>query len=101
MWPKYQFRRLVFQANDTMAPSATMVTDLSSRKREGKAVSEANGISAAEQQEIETKYRDFFWTYTEEPHRTRRLAIIKAHPEVHFPLPSQNVYNHPSGASID
>ncbi|CAK7568584.1 MAG: sphingolipid delta-4 desaturase [Sporothrix epigloea] len=27
-------------------------------------------------------YRDFFWTYTEEPHRTRRLAIIKAHPEV-------------------
>ncbi|PHH72909.1 hypothetical protein CDD82_5741 [Ophiocordyceps australis] len=24
----------------------------------------------------------FFWTYTEEPHRTRRLAIIKAHPEV-------------------
>ncbi|KAI0851267.1 sphingolipid delta4-desaturase [Daldinia vernicosa] len=31
---------------------------------------------------IEVKYRDFFWTYTEEPHRTRRLAIIKAHPEV-------------------
>lgn len=26
--------------------------------------------------------QDFFWTYTEEPHRTRRLAIIKAHPEV-------------------
>ncbi|KAA8649146.1 hypothetical protein EYZ11_006058 [Aspergillus tanneri] len=24
----------------------------------------------------------FFWTYTEEPHRSRRLAIIKAHPEV-------------------
>jgi sphingolipid 4-desaturase/C4-monooxygenase len=31
---------------------------------------------------IEVKERDFFWTYTEEPHRTRRLAIIKAHPEV-------------------
>lgn len=27
------------------------------------------------------KQHDFFWTYTEEPHRTRRLAIIKAHPE--------------------
>jgi hypothetical protein len=26
--------------------------------------------------------KDFFWTYTEEPHRTRRQAIIKAHPEV-------------------
>jgi len=30
-----------------------------------------------------TKFEeDFFWTYTEEPHRTRRMAIIKAHPEV-------------------
>lgn len=28
------------------------------------------------------KEHDFFWTYTEEPHRTRRQAIIKAHPEV-------------------
>ena len=28
---------------------------------------------------------DFFWTYTEEPHRTRRMAIIKAHPEVWIP----------------
>lgn len=26
----------------------------------------------------------FFWTYTEEPHRSRRMAIIKAHPEVHL-----------------
>jgi sphingolipid delta-4 desaturase len=25
---------------------------------------------------------DFFWTYTEEPHRTRRQAIIAAHPSV-------------------
>lgn len=25
---------------------------------------------------------EFLWTYTEEPHRTRRQAIIKAHPEV-------------------
>ncbi|KAK4237766.1 dihydroceramide delta(4)-desaturase [Achaetomium macrosporum] len=32
--------------------------------------------------ENDPRYRDFFWTYTEEPHRTRRLAIIKAHPEV-------------------
>jgi hypothetical protein len=27
----------------------------------------------------------FFWTYTEEPHRSRRQAIIKAHPEVRDP----------------
>ncbi|KAK3673856.1 sphingolipid delta-4 desaturase [Recurvomyces mirabilis] len=27
-------------------------------------------------------YDKFFWTYTEEPHKTRRQAIIKGHPEV-------------------
>lgn len=26
--------------------------------------------------------RDFLWSMTEEPHRSRRLAILKAHPEV-------------------
>ncbi len=26
--------------------------------------------------------RDFLWVITEEPHRTRRLEILKAHPEV-------------------
>lgn len=39
-------------------------------------------MSTEEKEAIEAKHRDFFWTYTEEPHRTRRLAIIKAHPEV-------------------
>ena len=32
----------------------------------------------------------FFWTYTEEPHRTRRQAIIKAHPEVNILLVDLN-----------
>lgn len=27
-------------------------------------------------------YDDWLWTYQEEPHRTRRMQIIKAHPEV-------------------
>lgn len=38
----------------------------------------------AEKQQAEAAHNgeDFFWTYTEEPHRTRRMAIIKAHPEV-------------------
>ncbi|ORX95514.1 sphingolipid Delta4-desaturase-domain-containing protein, partial [Clohesyomyces aquaticus] len=31
---------------------------------------------------VESDHDRFFWTYTEEPHRTRRMAIIKAHPEV-------------------
>ncbi|KAJ4302409.1 sphingolipid delta-4 desaturase [Collariella sp. IMI 366227] len=38
--------------------------------------------AAAEAKLNDQRDKDFFWTYTEEPHRTRRLAIIKAHPEV-------------------
>ncbi|KAG5995943.1 hypothetical protein E4U43_002943 [Claviceps pusilla] len=38
--------------------------------------------SAPEKQTTSDPKHDFFWTYTEEPHRTRRLAIIKAHPEI-------------------
>ncbi|KAH7358060.1 dihydroceramide delta(4)-desaturase [Plectosphaerella cucumerina] len=35
-----------------------------------------------ERDPLEVKHKEFFWTYTEEPHRSRRLAIIRAHPEV-------------------
>lgn len=31
---------------------------------------------------IPGEMEDFFWTYTEEPHKTRRQEIIKTHPEV-------------------
>ncbi|KAI1763989.1 sphingolipid delta4-desaturase [Hypoxylon sp. FL1150] len=52
---------------------------LNGKGGEEKQVQDASGLK---RDPIEVKYRDFFWTYTEEPHRTRRLAIIKAHPEV-------------------
>lgn len=42
---------------------------------------EKSGQTAISQEEISDSDH-FFWTYTEEPHRTRRQAIIKAHPEV-------------------
>jgi sphingolipid delta-4 desaturase len=35
-----------------------------------------------QQPDVQDEHDHFFWTYTEEPHRTRRQAIIKAHPEV-------------------
>jgi sphingolipid delta-4 desaturase len=40
--------------------------------------------AAADKEEHTTKEEQdkFLWTYTEEPHRSRRMAIIKAHPEV-------------------
>ncbi len=72
-----------------MALTATATTNGASKRREpanGKPSSKANGANGhdapAEAQQDDAGYRDFFWTYTEEPHRTRRLAIIKAHPEV-------------------
>jgi sphingolipid delta-4 desaturase len=40
---------------------------------------EGNGTSEELGEGLQDK---FFWTYTEEPHRTRRQAIIKAHKEI-------------------
>jgi sphingolipid delta-4 desaturase len=72
-----------------MTPSASTATTLSTNGKgsavNGKgstAIAPRHGVASEEEEAIEAKYRDFFWTYTEEPHRTRRLAIIKAHPEV-------------------
>lgn len=42
----------------------------------------SNTTVTMQKEEIEEKKKQFFWTYTEEPHRTRREAIIAAHPEV-------------------
>ena len=76
-----------------MASSAT-VTSAGARRNKGDGQGKGT-IRLSEQQQqqqqpgdelqrdpIEHQHKDFFWTYTEEPHRTRRLAIIKAHPEV-------------------
>ena len=73
-----------------MAPSATASVATATKRQErdnangdAEAKLQADGgVSPAERESMEKKYKDFFWTYTEEPHRTRRLAIIKAHPEV-------------------
>ena len=73
-----------------MARSVTATTNGPSRRKEpaangsanGNANGSANGAATPEAKLDDEKDRDFFWTYTEEPHRTRRLAIIKAHPEV-------------------
>ncbi|KAK7202662.1 fatty acid desaturase-domain-containing protein [Myxozyma melibiosi] len=38
--------------------------------------------SLSSQAALATHVDDFFWTYQEEPHRSRRMAIMQAHPEV-------------------
>lgn len=44
--------------------------------------SERELVETAAQHDPSSTEDHFFWTYTEEPHRTRRQAIIKAHPKV-------------------
>lgn len=39
-------------------------------------------LQTKEEQVVVKGENDFYHTYTEEPHRTRRLEIIRAHPEV-------------------
>lgn len=64
-------------ASSTMATTTTLAGEQSPTPR-------ANMKSSTDP--APTKHQDqddqFFWAYTEEPHRSRRMAIIKAHPEV-------------------
>jgi len=64
--------------NSIMTVATAMQTQV---KVGGQPERQASDSSVAKSPSI-TEEDKFFWTYTEEPHRTRRLAIIKAHPEV-------------------
>ncbi|KAK3996690.1 fatty acid desaturase-domain-containing protein [Cladorrhinum sp. PSN332] len=62
--------------------SATSKANGAVKRKETAANGHSNGAARQPKPVEDQKEHDFFWTYTEEPHRTRRLAIIKAHPEV-------------------
>lgn len=64
-----------------IAMASSTATTKTSSKRTGAAANGAATPTPGSPEAIAANDRDFFWTYTEEPHRTRRLAIIKAHPE--------------------
>jgi sphingolipid 4-desaturase/C4-monooxygenase len=66
--PEAIVSKRVTRSASKKSPVATVKTEVISDE-----IAEADPSKATE---------DFFWTYTEEPHRTRRQAIIKAHPEV-------------------
>ncbi|KAI9801357.1 MAG: hypothetical protein M1825_003336 [Sarcosagium campestre] len=59
--------------------STATTTSSSITKVESKSVSPPEALDVGAPS---SEHDHFFWTYTEEPHRTRRQAIIKAHPEV-------------------
>ncbi|QIW97464.1 hypothetical protein AMS68_002982 [Peltaster fructicola] len=60
---------------------STVVQESGVRQREER---EVEDVPQAKAHTLNTnqEHDRFYWTYTEEPHRTRRQAIIKAHPEV-------------------
>ncbi|KAG9591323.1 dihydroceramide delta(4)-desaturase, partial [Aureobasidium melanogenum] len=64
-------------AASTIATTTTLAGEQSPTLR-------ANMKSSSEPAPQKQQEQDdqFFWSYTEEPHRSRRMAIIKAHPEV-------------------
>jgi sphingolipid delta-4 desaturase len=63
-------------------PASTSTITTSNIPKDAKTARLRSSPDAEATPPLEVKEHDFFWTYTEEPHRTRRMAIIKAHPEV-------------------
>lgn len=71
----------------SMAPSVVITqtavqTPAAQDRPVSRVSSKQTTISSEAQGSSVDPHDHFFWTYTEEPHRTRRHAIIKAHPEV-------------------
>ena len=66
------------QANPKYSPSADSTTSISSLPSTG---TETESVEEQEKK-YDDPYPDFLWMTTEEPHRSRRMAILKAHPEV-------------------
>ena len=65
-------------ANPKYSPSADSTASISSLPS-----TETETESVEEQEKkYDDPYPDFLWMTTEEPHRSRRMAILKAHPEV-------------------
>ncbi|KAI7001897.1 dihydroceramide delta(4)-desaturase [Hortaea werneckii] len=61
--------------------SSSAASSTASLTQRGSTAKSAQPETPMARQETD-EYDRFFWTYTEEPHKTRRQAIIKAHPEV-------------------
>ena len=64
------------------ASTSTVTTSSSTKGSESARLRVEPEATSTPPEPLEVKEHDFFWTYTEEPHRSRRQAIIKAHPEV-------------------
>jgi sphingolipid 4-desaturase/C4-monooxygenase len=71
-------------ASSSSSPSASASDDEHEQPAQGQGQGQrlAGEEWAPEKVVPEQSHDDFLWMMTEEPHRTRRKAILKAHPEV-------------------
>ena len=67
------------KADAKYSPSAESSASLSSVPS---SVSVETETVEEQEKKYDDPYPDFMWMTTEEPHRSRRMAILKAHPEV-------------------
>ena len=69
------------KADAKYSPSAESSASLSSIPSSVSIETETETVEEQEKK-YDDPYPDFMWMTTEEPHRSRRMAILKAHPEV-------------------
>ncbi|KAL7423895.1 sphingolipid delta-4 desaturase [Cryptotrichosporon argae] len=68
---------------DTESTDATELTSSSSSEDGvGEQAVGAKSSQTPSDEQAWSETQDFLWMYTEEPHRSRRVAILKTHPEV-------------------
>lgn len=77
----------LFPVTQRKAPIPQRVPSDSSPSVSSYSPSESSGGEATDSADEKEKpfddpFPDFLWMTTEEPHRSRRMAILKAHPEV-------------------
>ena len=71
------------KADAKYSPSAESSASLSSVPSSVSVETETETVEEQEKK-YDDPYPDFMWMTTEEPHRSRRMAILKAHPEVNL-----------------
>lgn len=83
--PQRVQRPRALSPSDESVVSSGMTTELDSASTSSASASASTSASADEPEPAKAATGDgddFLWMYTEEPHRSRRMAILKTHPEV-------------------
>lgn len=81
LWPRSPASSLgsLTMSASTAAPQLRTTTAAAKSQSQSQTTDKSPRIPPPQQSIVEDH---FYWTYSDEPHRSRRQAIIKAHPEV-------------------